>query len=113
MISAVTLATTSDEASGKATERTKRYDVIFANNLPDYIKDSLVNNSSEFIVPNGKYFMIGDNRNLSHDSRYFGPIDRDKIVGRINTILFNYQQLWNKVTQQKTMDKFRFFDNII
>jgi len=93
-------------------KRKKNYDVIFANRLPAHIKDNLVNNSAEFTIPIGKYFMIGDNRYLSHDSRYFGLIERNQIVGCINTVIFNYQQLWKKITQQKTMDKLRVFQEI-
>ncbi len=32
-------------------------------------------------VPEGKIFVMGDNRNNSDDSRNFGPIDADKVVG--------------------------------
>ena len=62
----------------KVSEKIKNYDVIFANGLSDYIKDNLVNNIADFTVPNGNYFMIGDNRNLIHDSRYFALIKRSK-----------------------------------
>src|ERR1700687_934658 len=34
------------------------------------------------VMPANKYFVIGDNRNKSQDSRYFGPIGRDRIDGR-------------------------------
>lgn len=30
-----------------------------------------------------EYFVLGDNRGVSLDSRYFGPITRDKITGRV------------------------------
>jgi signal peptidase I len=35
-------------------------------------------------VPAGQYFVLGDNRNASDDSRWTGTIRREWIVGRIN-----------------------------
>jgi signal peptidase I len=37
-------------------------------------------------VPEGHYFCMGDNRDLSRDSRYFGFIPRGHIVGRVRYI---------------------------
>jgi signal peptidase I len=36
----------------------------------------------EWYVPEGQYFVLGDNRNSSQDSHDFGPINKDQIVGR-------------------------------
>ncbi len=36
----------------------------------------------ETIVPPHSYFMLGDHRNLSNDSRDFGPVDEDFIYGK-------------------------------
>jgi signal peptidase I len=38
--------------------------------------------ADELVVPTGKYFAMGDNRDHSLDSRYWGFVDREAIMGR-------------------------------
>lgn len=41
------------------------------------------------VVPEGKFFVMGDNRHNSSDSRVFGYVDRDLIVGRATAVVFS------------------------
>ena len=39
--------------------------------------------SGRWHVPEGKYFLMGDNRSSSCDSRVWGPVPRDLLIGRV------------------------------
>lgn len=39
--------------------------------------------SGDYVVPPGKYYVIGDNREISEDSRKIGPIERGQILGKV------------------------------
>ncbi|HEX2919089.1 MAG TPA: signal peptidase I [Edaphobacter sp.] len=46
----------------------------------------------ELIIPANNYFVLGDNRNDSEDSRYWGFVPRENIVGRPLMVYFSLRQ---------------------
>ena len=63
-----------------------RVDPTWWIRLRDLVKDG------EITVPAGDYFVLGDNRNESDDSRYWGFVPRSYIVGRPVMVYFSYRQ---------------------
>ena len=43
---------------------------------------AICNLTSEITIPKGQYFMMGDNRGQSADSREWGPVKKDWIIGQ-------------------------------
>lgn len=47
-----------------------------------YIKEPMQTENMKIKIPKDSYFLMGDNRNNSLDSRYYGPIQGDKIKAK-------------------------------
>ena len=47
--------------------------------------------AGELVVPAGRYFAMGDNRDNSSDSRYWGFVPRDNIIGKPFLIYWSYR----------------------
>ncbi len=68
--------------------------------FPSYIQ------GGDLVVPPGKYFMMGDNRHNSADSRFWGFVPRENIIGRP---LINY---WSFRTSEEQYEQTGFGANL-
>jgi signal peptidase I len=66
------------DKSGKMFELDENY-------LPQEVKDSWKNNMtmSPVLLKEGEYFVLGDNRNYSSDSRIWGTLPEGNIIGKV------------------------------
>jgi signal peptidase I len=70
------------------------YDVYYN---PDFVEEEypifrLEGDGKEIVIPPGKYFVMGDNRNNSEDSRYWGFVPRELVIGRAMFVYWSYDE---------------------
>ncbi|MBX2886392.1 MAG: signal peptidase I [Granulosicoccus sp.] len=80
--------------------------VLRQEQLGDVTHDILVSDpgftgrQSSWTVPEGHYFMVGDNRDRSSDSRSWGFVPEENLVGRAKFIWMHHQSgtvLWSRI----------------
>jgi len=65
--------------------------------MPKLVEDK------QLIVPQGNYFVLGDNRDDSEDSRYWGFVPRENIIGRPLLIYWSARNLDNDLPGSPTV----------
>ena len=67
--------------------------IILVNGKPfgnDFGATSEISEVPKTLVPEGYYYVLGDNRNSSNDSRNFGFVPRTNIIGRVWVIYWPF-----------------------
>jgi signal peptidase I len=82
-------------------------------NYTQYIEPtSLYDRYGPFYVPEGKYFAMGDNRDNSQDSRFWGYVPRDHIVGKALAIYWSYETPRDEYLQTNLSDRLKQFADV-
>lgn len=61
--------------------------------IPDEYRSGRMNSFGPYTVPENHFFVLGDHRNNSNDSRYQGALPRDMIIGHVRTVLYPFSGL--------------------
>lgn len=81
----------------------------------DLTQNGIGDDTREYVVPEGHYFMMGDNRDNSTDSRFaVGFVPYENLVGKANIIFFSIAggasplEIWKWPTEMRPMRLFNF-----
>jgi len=67
----------------------------------------------DLVVPPNSYFAMGDNRDVSYDSRYWGFIPRENVIGRPMFIYWSFETPPNQYQQKEFSERLKFILHIV
>lgn len=67
----------------------------------------------DLVVPPDSYFAMGDNRDVSYDSRYWGFIPRENVIGRPLFIYWSFETPPNQYLQKEFGERLKFLLHVV
>jgi len=71
------------------------------------------NAQGELVVPRDSYFAMGDNRTASYDSRYWGFIPRENVIGRPMFIYWSFETPRDQYQKQSFTERAKFIGHVV
>lgn len=82
-------------------------------NYTQYIDaGSIYDHNGPYYIPQGQYFAMGDNRDNSHDSRFWGTVPRDYILGKALVIYWSFDTPRDEYLQTSVPDRIKQFADV-
>ena len=96
-----------------------KYEETLPNGMKHFIyersDDKMTDDTDVFFVPSGHYFMLGDNRDNSYDSRFFGFVPAENLEGKARFIFYSNNgngDFWQFWKWKKSLRLERFFEGL-
>ena len=67
----------------------------------------------DLVVPRDRYFVMGDNRDVSYDSRYWGFVPREHIIGRPMFIYWSFETPRDQYKKTDVGDRLQFLLQVV
>jgi len=80
---------------------------VWREELPSHIQNG------EIVVPPDSIFAMGDNRDVSLDSRYWGFVPYQNVIGRPMFIYWSFEQPRDEYTRTSIAERLEFLANIV
>ena len=75
--------------------------------MPQHIENG------DILVPARSYFAMGDHRDVSYDSRYWGFIPKDNVIGRPMFIYWSFETPENQYQQKEIAQRLSFLAHVV